>query len=42
MALSKPRTTEPGSGDDHAATGRHLAPGATHLPGAVPVTADIA
>ena len=42
MALSKPRTTEPGSRDDHADTGRHLAPGATHLPGAVPVTAEIA
>ena len=42
MALSKPRTTEPGSRDDHADTDRHLAPGATHLPGAAPVTADIA
>ena len=42
MALSKPRTTEPGSGDDHADTGRHLAPGVTHLPGAAPVTAEIA
>ena len=42
MALSKPRTTEPGSRDDHADTGRHLAPGATHLPGAAPVTAEIA
>ena len=36
------RTTEPGSRDDHADTGRHLAPGATHLPGAAPVTAEIA
>ena len=42
MALSKPRTTEPGSRDDHADTGRHLALGATHLPGAAPVTAEIA
>ena len=42
MALSKPRTTEPGSRDDHADTGHHLAPGATHLPGAAPVTAEIA
>ena len=42
MALSKPRTTEPGSRDDHADPGRHLAPGATHLPGAAPVTAEIA
>ena len=42
MALSKPRTTEPGSRDDHADTGRHLAPSATHLPGAAPVTAEIA
>ena len=30
------------SRDDHADPGRHLAPGATHLPGAAPVTADIA
>ena len=29
-------------GVDHADTGRHLAPGATHLPGAAPVTAEIA
>ena len=42
MALSRPRTTEPGSRDDHADPGRHLAPGATHLPGAAPVTAEIA
>ena len=42
MALSKPRTTEPGSRDDHADTSPHLAPGATHLPGAAPVTAEIA
>ena len=28
--------------DDHADPGRHLAPGATHLPGAAPVTAEIA
>ncbi len=42
MALSKPRTTEPGSRDDHADTDRHLAPGVTHLPGAAPVTAEIA
>ena len=42
MALSKPRTTEPGSRDDHADTDRHLTPGATHLPGAAPVTAEIA
>ena len=40
--LSQTRTTEPGSRDDHADPGRHLAPGATHLPGAAPVTADIA
>ncbi len=36
------RTTEPGSRDDHADTDRHLAPGATQLPGAAPVTAEIA
>ena len=40
--LSQTRTTEPGSRDDHADPGRHLAPGATHLPGAAPVTAEIA
>ena len=40
--LSQTRTIDPGSRDDHADTGRHLAPGATHLPGAVPVTAEIA
>ena len=36
------RTTEPGSRDDPSDIGRHLAPGATHLPGDAPVIAAIA
>ena len=42
MKRGRRLSTEPGPRDDHADTGHHLAPGATHLPGAAPVTAEIA